>query len=311
MEVKLNNLYAMFPEDKDANDSTNVLSGILRMRSRSRSILHPKDGVALHAMLMGAGVENAEPERYDWHGLKRGPREFALFQYTLSGEGRLRHHGKDYLVTQGSAMLLHVPDDHRYWLPAGGKWRFFYLLFNGSELVRLWRLLADHAGPVAAFAENSPALQAAGRLCCAALGREPGSRWEHSAAAYEVVMRLMEELVAWQREAGSARPPEVQRALNFAAHAPLETLTVDSLAGAAGLSRYYFTRLFKRSEGMPPGRFLQLERLRLSVRLLQTTTDPVKNIAARCGFRDANYFCRAFHKDYGVTPGVFRRNAVP
>ena len=62
---------------------------------------------------------------------------------------------------------------------------------------------------------------------------------------------------------------------------------------------------------MPPGRFLQLERLRLSVRLLQTTTDPVKNIAARCGFRDANYFCRAFHKDYGVTPGVFRRNAVP
>jgi len=46
------------------------------------------------------------------------------------------------------------------------------------------------------------------------------------------------------------------------------------------------------------------------VRLLQTTPQPVKAIAAECGFRDANYFCRAFQKAYGVTPGHFRRSAV-
>lgn len=84
---------------------------------------------------------------------------------------------------------------------------------------------------------------------------------------------------------------------------------MDDLAAVAGYSRFHFTRLFKQHEGMSPGHYLQHERLRLSVRLLQTTADPMKLVAAKCGFRDANYFCRAFHKAYGVTPGLFRRNA--
>ena len=297
-------------EDKDAKNSINVLSQIRRMRDRSRAVLHPKEGVALHAMLMSAGVETAPSEGYDWHGLKRGSRESALFQYTLSGEGRLRHHGRDYRLLSGTALLLHIPDDHRYYLPPNGRWRFFYLLLNGSELVRLWRLLVERTGPVVALGEDSPALQAAARLCRDIVRKTTDSRWENSARAYEVAMRLMEELVAWQRKAGSARPPEIQRAIDHAARATLGDVSVDDLAAASGYSRYHFTRLFTEHEGMSPGRYLQHQRLRLSVRLLQTTPQPVKAIAAECGFRDANYFCRAFQKAYGVTPGHFRRSAV-
>lgn len=300
----------MPPEDKDANNSINVLRKLRRLRDGHQSILHLKEGVALHAMLMGAGIEAAPPGGYDWHGLKRGTKEFALFQYTLSGEGRLRHHDRDYRLAPGTAMLLHIPDDHRYFLPSNGRWRFFYLLLNGSELVRLWRLLVERTGPVAALGEDSPALQAAARLCHDTLRKETDSRWESSARAYEIAMRLMKELVAWQRKAGSVRPLEIQRAIDRAARGPLGEVSVDDLAGAAGYSRYHFTRLFKEHEGLSPGRFLQNERLRYSVRLLQTTSDSVKSIAAQCGFRDANYFCRAFHKAHGVTPGLYRRSAV-
>ena len=281
------------------------------MRNRSRAVLHPKEGMALHAMLMSAGIESAPPQGYDWHGLRRGSREFALFQYTLSGEGALRHHGRDYRLTPGTALLLLMPDDHRYYLPHGGQWRFFYLLLNGSELVRLWRLLVERTGPVVNLGEESPALQTAALICQETLGRESASRWKNSAAAYEITMRLMEEWVGWQRKPGLARPREVQRALDCAAQASTPgEITVNELAAAAGYSRYHFSRLFKEHEGLSPGRFLQQERLRRSVRLLQTTADSVKTIAAACGFRDANYFCRAFHKAYGVTPGLFRRRAV-
>jgi len=300
----------MLPEDKGAIYSTNVLQQLRRMPNRTRAILHPKEGVALHAMLMSAGVESAPKEGYDWNGLKRGSREFALLQFTLSGEGRLQHHGSEYQLLPGTAMLLHIPDDHRYYLPPGGRWRFFYLLLNGAELVRLWRLIVERTGPVVTLGEDSPALQAAARICRDTLRKETESRWKNSAQAYEIAMLLMEELVTWQRKAGSTRPPEIQRALDHASRGALGNLGVDDLAAAAGFSRYHFIRLFKKHEGMSPGHYLQHERLRLSVRLLQTTSKPVKLIAVECGFRDANYFCRAFHKAYGVPPGFFRRSAL-
>jgi AraC family transcriptional regulator len=300
----------MIPEDKNAKNSINVLSDIRRMRDRSQSVLHPKEGVALHTMLMSAGIERAPAAGYSWHGLKRGAREFALLQYTFSGEGFLRHHGRDYNLTPGSAMLLHIPDDHYYYLPPKGHWRFFYLLLNGSELVRVWRLLVERTGPVVALGDESPALQAAARLCINTLRKVSTSRWEHSTQVYEIAMRLMEELVTWQRTDGASRPPEIQRAIDYAARVPLGDLAVNDLATAAGYSRYHFSRLFKEYEGMSPGQYIQHERLRLSVRLLQTTSAPVKSVATECGFRDANYFCRAFYQTYGVTPGCFRRSAV-
>lgn len=297
----------MLLEDKDANNSTNVLSSIRRMRNASKAVLHPKDGVALHAMVLRAGIESAA-DCYDWHGLKRGGREFALFQYTLSGEGCLCHHGTDYRLRKGSAMILHIPDKHRYYLPANHHWRFFYLLFNGSELIRLWRTLAERSGPVVSFEENSSALQFMAQLCRDILKEENVSRWENSSRAYESTMRLMEELVTCRRKS-SDRPREIQCALDQMAQSDLGLITVDDLANAAGYSRFHFTRIFKAHEGMAPGQYIQRERLRLSVRLLQTTTHSVKEIAATCGFRDSNYFCRAFHKFFGVSPGVFRRNA--
>ena len=46
--------------------------------------------------------------------------------------------------------------------------------------------------------------------------------------------------------------------------------------------------------------------MRLAVRLLQTTTASVKEIAAQCGFDDVSYFCKVFRKVHSLTPGEYR-----
>lgn len=54
-------------------------------------MLFRRAGYRLPAMLLSAGEEERRNASYDWHGLKRGDSEFALFQYTLAGRGALRY----------------------------------------------------------------------------------------------------------------------------------------------------------------------------------------------------------------------------
>lgn len=50
-------------------------------------------------------------------------------------------------------------------------------------------------------------------------------------------------------------------------------------------------------------------RLRHACRQLVETELPIETIAAQCGFASAVYFHRVFKKQYGVTPGEYRRHA--
>ncbi|MBL7776491.1 MAG: helix-turn-helix transcriptional regulator [Saprospiraceae bacterium] len=43
--------------------------------------------------------------------------------------------------------------------------------------------------------------------------------------------------------------------------------------------------------------------------LLLSTDDPIANIAFDTGFNDPDYFSRAFHKEFGLTPTEFRAGA--
>ena len=57
-------------------------------------------------------------------------------------------------------------------------------------------------------------------------------------------------------------------------------ITVEMLAEVAGCSRGHFTRRFQELEGMSPHEFIIRQKMRLAVRLLQTTVASVKEISA-------------------------------
>jgi AraC-like DNA-binding protein len=283
------------------------------MKPRSRPVLFSKDGYGLPAMVTSAGVEyRRAPEPYSWHGLRRGGVEFCLFQYTLAGEGALEWEASARRLPAGSAMLVTIPHAHRYYLPAGGRWRFFYLCLNGSEILRAVRRAIALQGPVWTFEPGSDTVREAASLCRDLLRDAVRDRWETSARAYALAMALLAH--AQPSSAGAdaaARPPVIARALAWGReHFADPAVGVEALAEVAGLSRYHFTRQFKRSEGFPPGQWLRNERLRAAVRLLETTALPVGEVARRAGFADPNYFARAFRQRYGVSPGAFQRSGM-
>jgi transcriptional regulator GlxA family with amidase domain len=84
-------------------------------------------------------------------------------------------------------------------------------------------------------------------------------------------------------------------------------LSVDDLARHAAMSRRTLTRRFRQATGLAPGEWLQGERLRLARRLLETSDDPIEQVAHNAGY-DTSVAMRAqFARDLHTSPRAYRR----
>ena len=82
---------------------------------------------------------------------------------------------------------------------------------------------------------------------------------------------------------------------------------MNHLARASALSASHLAALFRQHLGCAPMAWLQQQRLELACRLLRNAYLSVAEVAAACGYPDANYFARLFRQRHGCTPGAWRR----
>ncbi|WP_235025575.1 helix-turn-helix domain-containing protein [Caballeronia terrestris] len=81
------------------------------------------------------------------------------------------------------------------------------------------------------------------------------------------------------------------------------------LAAIVNVSRFHFTRLFKRSTGMTASSFVERCRIRRAQTLILETDMPLADVALMTGFADQSHFTRRFHRHVGCTPAAFARNS--
>lgn len=279
---------------------------------RAVSIVPSGRVVPLRAMLSAAGHEHRRPpERYDWHGLKRGKAEFGLIQITLEGEGRLRYGDEERRLITGDAMALAFPHDHRYWRPRQHNWRFVYACLHGREAMRLWREAIELAGPVWSLTAEHSLAQTVAQIVRLAMNGVFSDPWEASRWAYALATRATEHALELRRgrNIGHAAPA-ISRAISYADAHFTEQIGVDHLAATTGLSRYHFSRVFKDATGQSPGEYLRHLRLTRAVEQIQSTSEPLKSIAQAAGFSSESYLSKTIRKVYGITPREIRRRGL-
>jgi len=86
------------------------------------------------------------------------------------------------------------------------------------------------------------------------------------------------------------------------------SISLAELSALVNVSRFHFTRLFKRSTGMTAIGFVERSRVRRAQMLLQETDLPLAEIALMTGFADQSHFTRRFHRHVGCTPAAFARD---
>jgi len=88
-----------------------------------------------------------------------------------------------------------------------------------------------------------------------------------------------------------------------------KTITVDQAAKAACISKDHFWRLFKDLFNETVGCYIRKRKLTLISAALVSSKRDIGTLAAEYGFESREAFSRAFKRQFGTTPAVYRRNS--
>ncbi len=102
-------------------------------------------------------------------------------------------------------------------------------------------------------------------------------------------------------------PPKLKRVIDFIETHLQDSIGLDDLAQAAGLSANHFLRVFKLATGETPYHFLRARRLERARQLLSDNAMPLAELALECGFANQAHFTAAFSREVGISPGRYRR----
>jgi AraC-like DNA-binding protein len=126
----------------------------------------------------------------------------------------------------------------------------------------------------------------------------------------EVVRRYVAQLppegVGWF---AGMRDPHIGRALQRLHERPAHDWSLDELAKDSGVSRSVLAERFAHLVGVPPIQYLAQWRIQLAASLLRTSRQSLAEIAERVGYGSETALSRAFKRQVGVAPAVYRRNA--
>jgi AraC family transcriptional regulator len=84
-------------------------------------------------------------------------------------------------------------------------------------------------------------------------------------------------------------------------------LPLVELSAVVHMSPFHFARLFARTTGVPPHRFVLQRRMDAARVLLATGGTAIAVIARSVGFRTPSHFTTMFRNLFGMTPTAYRR----
>ena len=242
-------------------------------------------------------------------------RNHYLFHYVISGKGFLfatNDSGETihYALGPGQGFLICPGLVNTYCADESQPWKYVWLEFDGLRAAEC--LEAAGLGP------DQPVYRPQGggqgvcdQMCYIA---------EHaSASPLHLVGHLclfLDELVqssSTRRDSksGPLRDFYIQEAVTFIQQNYQRSITVEEIADICKLNRSYFSKLFREVMGCTPQEFIIRLRLTKATEQMRMTSDPIGDIARRCGYPNQLHFSQAFKKRYGLPPREWRKENKP
>lgn len=119
-------------------------------------------------------------------------------------------------------------------------------------------------------------------------------------------MRILSELLELAEEGSNKSTDVIGRIFEYTNRNFNKDITLDTAASEAGITPQYLSKVFKEKYGTNFIDYITKKRLEYAEELLKKSDKSIKEISKIAGYEDANYFCRLFRKDTGLSPKEYR-----
>ncbi|AEI41547.1 helix-turn-helix domain-containing protein [Paenibacillus mucilaginosus] len=226
----------------------------------------------------------------------------------LGGRGCVEHDRSVYTLQRGDAFLYFPLTEQRYYSSQDDPWEVRWVHFYGSGLREYLIERGFSRSPLWKLRQTKPVEDALDALLVEAEARGFLGLTRLSTLTYAVLAEFVSEAAPWSdprsAEPGS-RVLDLLPAMRAEACLPFD---LQEWADRAGVSTYYFCRLFKKATSMTPMTFITLSRLQKGKQLLLEQPDlTVKDIAEQTGYPSVSYFNKRFLEQEGMTPTDYRQ----
>lgn len=211
-------------------------------------------------------------------------RIYWLIHYVVSGKGIFRIGGKEYAVNAGSFFVIPPYEEVSYTADADDPWTYIWIGFHcGSHLPVIPEPVTHCPDAYEIFHSISECTQMAG-----------GKKAYLTARLWDLFALLLEQ----------KNPPDdcVSQALSFIHTKYMNPISVEQIASQVNLERSYFTTLFTKRTGVPPGKYLQNYRMEIAANLLAQGHKSVSLTAQSVGYSDIYTFSKTFKRHFGLPP---------
>jgi AraC family transcriptional regulator len=252
-------------------------------------------------------------QRWRWpdkprHGARRSYHKVLLFEPGAGFEACIEDQRSR--VERASNLVALVPAGLECMLEAQAPANEFRILCVEPDAVRALALRngGAHCEIMDVIGQQDEVLH---RLCCAleAAKAEAGASdlLLGDCIGQAILTRLLGRYVRRQpTPPGALNVAALRRTLAYINDNLAGRITVTTMAGAAGLSAYHFSRLFAQATGHPPHRYVMLRRVERAVTLIRDSRLPLAEIAYRTGFADQSHLSRQVRRLRGLSPKSLR-----
>ena len=227
-----------------------------------------------------------------------------LLLYCAEGRGFAEIDGRVMLVNQGEAVIFLPGAPHVYGADAEAPWSLIWVNFTGkmTDFIRE-RLAIEGGGAVLRqnLREANPMLQE--MLDALQAGQDLMHRLEAAACLQLALCRM----VGANLSAGAQRQHVERAKVYLLAHIEEDT-SLQELANATGVSKFYLIRIFKAHFGTSPMEYLRGIRMQRACDLLIETDLPIKEIGRQLSYRSSYHFAQCFRQFSGCNPSDFRKS---
>jgi AraC family transcriptional regulator, arabinose operon regulatory protein len=230
----------------------------------------------------------------------------AIAIYCVGGEGWAELAGCRHVIARDRLLIVPPGCAHSYGAGAKRPWSIYWCHAGGRNVPHLLEAMgispqrpviqvADSAGQVPLIDEALSALER---------GFTQVSLLVASLAMGHFFGRILAD--PGGGAVGVDRDQRIEQIIEFMRQSVGTAVHVRELSAMARLSPSHFAAMFKHRTGYAPLDFFARLKMREACRLLDTTTLPIKQIAARLGYDDPLYFSRAFKKIVAMAPRGYR-----